>query len=83
MQRHKQITNGIIESRTGEVFQPLGLQSEGRRRKIDLYGTARQLPALYSMGHDVLVVDCDYWSSDMRVVRQPPVRAAECRLFRR
>ena len=26
----------------------------------------------YIVGHDVLVVDCDYWSSDMRVVRQLP-----------
>ena len=26
----------------------------------------------YIVGHDVLVVDCDYWSSDTRVVRQLP-----------
>ena len=27
----------------------------------------------YIVGHDVLVVDCDYQSSDMRAVEQPPV----------
>lgn len=27
----------------------------------------------YTVGHDVLVVDCDYQSSDMRAVEQPPV----------
>lgn len=27
----------------------------------------------YTVGHDVLVVDCDYQSSDMRTVEQPPV----------
>ena len=27
----------------------------------------------YTIGHDVLVVDCDYQSSDMRAVEQPPV----------
>ena len=39
----------------------------------------------YTLGHDVLVVDCDYQSSDMRAVGIRPlgsVRAAEVRLFR-
>ena len=27
----------------------------------------------YALGRDVLVVDCDYQSSDMRAVEQPPV----------
>ena len=27
----------------------------------------------HTVGHDVLVVDCDYQSSDMRAVEQPPV----------
>ena len=27
----------------------------------------------YTVGHDVLVVDCDYQSSDMRAVEQLPV----------
>ena len=40
----------------------------------------------YTLGHDVLVMDCDYQSSDMRAVGNRPlgsVRAAESRLFRR
>ena len=34
----------------------------------------------YTLRHDVLVVDCDYQSSDMRAVEQIPVR---CRPGRR
>ena len=34
----------------------------------------------YTLRHDVLVVDCDYQSSDMRAVEQTPVR---CRPSRR
>ena len=40
----------------------------------------------YNMGHDILVMDCDYQSSDMRAVGSRPlgnVRGAESRLFRR
>ena len=40
----------------------------------------------HTVGHDVLVVDCDYQSSDMRAVGSRPlgsVRAAESHLFRR
>ena len=40
----------------------------------------------YIVGHDVLVVDCDYQSSDMRAVGSRPlgsVRTAESHLFRR
>ena len=40
----------------------------------------------YTLGHDVLVMDCDYQSSDMRAVGSRPlgsVRGAEVRLFRR
>nr|WP_281512072.1 ParA family protein [Alistipes finegoldii] len=40
----------------------------------------------YIVGHDVLVVDCDYQSSDMRAVGSCPlgsVRTAESHLFRR
>ena len=43
------------------------LQSERRRRKIDFHGTLASY-LHYTLKHDVFVVDCDYQSSDMRVV---------------
>ena len=47
MQPLKYRENGIIESGTGEVLLPLGLQPEGRRGKVDLHGAFGQLPALH------------------------------------
>ena len=47
MQPLKYRENGIIESGTGEVLQPLGLQPEGRRGKVDLHSAFGQLPALH------------------------------------